>query len=158
MISEEVKKMSGQDVNLCYQCGECASSCQAVNINGFNPLILVHMIQLEREDVIERRVFDTCLHCYLCSVRCPQGISFPEVATALSNIWVKRHGMDKVHRAFMNQLSERGFVNPVKVALSSMGLPKGWMMRRGAKLAKMFFESGRVPERLMKEVREVVGK
>ena len=156
MIAQEVKRISGQDVELCYQCGECVSSCQAAGIGGFNPMAMMHMVQLGMEEVVEGKVFETCLHCYLCSVRCPQGLSFPEVATALSNIWTRRHGPDRIERAFLSQIREKGFVNPVRVALAASGLPSAWMLVRGLRLAKHAFESGRVNPRLLEEVRRIV--
>ncbi len=154
---EEIKSISGQDVNLCYQCGECSSSCQVAGVDGFYPSVLIHRIKLEDPGVLDERKFEVCLHCFLCTVRCPQGISFPDVATALSNIWVKRYGPDRVERAFLKELRERGFINPVRVALSALGLHSfKSLSSKALKLMRASSRSGKVREDLLKEVREIV--
>ncbi len=154
---EEIKSISGQDVSLCYQCGECSSSCQASGINGFYPSVLIHRIKLKDPTVLDEKAFEVCLHCFLCTVRCPQGISFPDVTTALSNIWVKKHGPDRIERAFLKELREKGFINPVKVALSALGLDSiKSLSPRAVKLMKVSSRSGKVREDLLREVREIV--
>ncbi len=157
-LAEEVLRISGQDVYKCFQCGECTSSCQAVDINGFRPHMLVHMVQMNMTEVVERKLYEPCLHCYLCSVRCPQGLSFPDIATALSNIRVRKHGMDRVERAFISELRENAFVNPARVAMSSLGI-LGSLREvglRGIKLTGIVGEKGSVPEDIKREVRKLV--
>ena len=155
-MSEDLRRVSEQ-VFLCYQCGECSSSCQVAGVDGFYPNVLIHMIRLGDDRVVEERMFEICLHCFLCTVRCPQGISFPDVATELSNIWVRRHGPDKVERAFLKELKERGFINPVRVAISALGLDSVRSLSpRAMRLLRISSRSGKVREDLLREVREIV--
>lgn len=156
-LIEELKLRAGQDVMLCFQCGECSSSCQVVGLKGFSPTKLMHSLQLGREDVIEQRSYEACLHCFLCSVRCPQGLSFPEIATALSNIASSRYGANKIERAFLEEITSKGFVNPVTLALKLFNVS---LLRlsgaRGLRLARLMAERGGVREDLVEEVRKAV--
>ncbi len=154
---EELKRRTGQDIMLCFQCGECSSSCQMVGFKGFSPTKLMHLLQLGREDVIERRSYEACLHCFLCSVRCPQGLSFPEIATALSNIASSRYGANRIERAFLEEIASKGFVNPVTLALKIFNFS---LLRlsglRGLRLAHLAVKKGDVRYDLVEEVRRAV--
>ncbi len=158
-LAEKIREESGQDVMRCFQCGECTSSCQSAGIGGFRPSLLMHMLQLGMDDeILSKRAYETCLHCYLCTVRCPQGLSFPDVATALSNEAFRRFGPGRVERAFLRQLRSEGFVNPARVALAALG-PGGAIRAaglRGIRLAGLLSRGGGVREDLLREVREIV--
>ncbi|MEM1520716.1 MAG: 4Fe-4S dicluster domain-containing protein [Candidatus Korarchaeum sp.] len=160
-LAEEVKKLSGQDVMLCFQCGECSSSCQMAGFKGFSPTKLIHALQLNREDLVGS--YELCLHCFLCSVRCPQGISFPDVATSLSNISAGRGKVDRVERALLSELSSRGSVNSAYFALRSLGASMLISVLRlsglrGLRMVSLLLRRAGVREDLLREVREIVGK
>jgi len=158
-LAEELKVLSGQDVMACFQCGECSSSCQMTGFKGFSPAKLMHELQLGREEVLRRRSYEICLHCFICSVRCPQGLSFPDVATALSNIAARRYGAGRVERAFLEELSGKGFLNPAILAMKSLGISVvNASGIRGLRLVPLILERGRVRDDLLREVRRVVGR
>ncbi len=158
ILANEVLKISGQDVYKCFQCGECASSCQVVGVDDFRPNKLVHMVQMGMDEVVDKRLYEPCLHCYLCTVRCPQGLSFPDIATALSNMRVRKYGVGRIEKAFMDELRRRAFINPAKVAISSIGVLGSLKMAgfKGVKLAGILKEGGGVPEEIRREVRRIV--
>ncbi|RSN67245.1 hypothetical protein D9Q81_08845 [Candidatus Korarchaeum cryptofilum] len=155
-LRDDIKAISGQDVMLCFQCGECSSSCQMAGYKGFSPAKLIHSIQLGMEDVLRSRIYELCLHCFLCSVRCPQGLSFPDIATALSNIAVRRYGPGKIEKMFLDEITNKGFLNPATFALKTFGfsLPK-YAGLKGLKAAPIIFERGNVRRELVEEVRRV---
>ncbi len=158
-LRSDIKAISGQDVMLCFQCGECSSSCQMAGYKGFSPAKLIHSIQLGMEDVLKSRIYELCLHCFLCSVRCPQGLSFPDIATALSNIAVKRYGPGRFEKMFLDEITDKGFLNPATFALKALGVSLSkYAGLKGLKAAPILFERGKVRRELLEEVREVARK
>ncbi len=157
-LRDRVLAISGQDVYSCIQCGMCSSTCQSLGLDGFRPERLVHLVQLDRWEVVEKRMFDTCLYCYLCSVRCPRELSIPEIAVALSNIYVEMYGAPKPEKAFLKELERNGFVNPVRLSLSALGVAGSLKAvgLKGLKLAPLILERGRVKDELKREVRRIV--
>ncbi len=156
-LAKCVLEISGQDVTKCFQCAECTSSCPSAGLDGFYPHRLVRAILLDLRDEVFRGAYKLCLHCHLCSVRCPVGLSFPEIAIALSNVETREKGLDKVEQAFISELSKRAFVNPARVALSALGVRALTLTGlRGLKLVGMLAESGSVREEYRREVARVV--
>lgn len=156
-LARRVLEISGQDVAKCFQCAECTSSCPSAGLDGFYPHRLIRAILLDLRDEALRGAYKLCMHCHLCSVRCPVGLNFPEIAIALSNVEAKERGVDRVERAFISELRRRAFVNPGRVALSALGVRVLKLAGlRGLKLAGILAESGSVREDYRREVERVV--
>ncbi|HDM92715.1 MAG TPA: 4Fe-4S dicluster domain-containing protein [Candidatus Korarchaeota archaeon] len=156
-LAKRVLEISNQDVRKCFQCAECTSSCPNAGIDGFYPHRLVRAVLMDLREEIFRGAYKMCLHCHICSVRCPVGLNFPEIAIALSNVEASERGPDKVERAFISELSRRAFVNPARVALSALGIRALTLTGlRGLRLAGTLVESGSVREEYRREVARIV--
>jgi heterodisulfide reductase subunit C len=155
-LVNDIKVLSGQDVMLCFQCGECSSSCQMTGYKGFSPVKLIHSLQLDSEDVLKSRMYELCLHCFLCSVRCPQGLNFPDIATALSNIATRRYGPRKTEKILLDEIAGKGFVNPATFALKVLRVSiLKHVGLRGLKMIPLLFKGGKIRKDLIEEVKEL---
>jgi heterodisulfide reductase subunit C len=74
-FADIISKVSGVDINLCYQCGKCSSGCPTNYIMDILPHQMIHAIRLGLEDrVFGSRTVWLCASCQTCTTRCPHGI------------------------------------------------------------------------------------
>lgn len=79
-------------LNMCYQCGKCASFCPVFLEfpKKFNPRKIIEMANIGIESVIEGPEIWRCTTCYECVENCPQKVNFVELIYALRNIAIKK--------------------------------------------------------------------
>lgn len=83
-LISKVREISGQDPNLCFQCGLCAGSCPMTSEMEVFTRKVMHLLQLGLVDeVLTQRMAYLCASCHTCQVRCPRGIDIPKVVEAL---------------------------------------------------------------------------
>lgn len=83
-LARKVREMSGEDPNMCFQCGLCAGSCPMTGEMDIYTRKVMHMLQLGLADtVLTQRMAYLCASCHTCQVRCPRGIDIPKVVEAL---------------------------------------------------------------------------
>jgi heterodisulfide reductase subunit C len=86
----KVKEISGQDPNVCFQCGLCAGSCPMTGEMEIFTRKVMHMLQLGMADaVIAQKMAYLCASCHTCEVRCPRGIEIPKVVEALRQLTLR---------------------------------------------------------------------
>ncbi len=83
---EKVMELAGDDIQICYQCGECSGGCPEASVMDLLPNQVVHKIQLGDEKVLDANTFWICSSCLVCSARCPKGIDIAKVMEALREI------------------------------------------------------------------------
>ncbi|MFH1132648.1 MAG: 4Fe-4S dicluster domain-containing protein [Pseudomonadota bacterium] len=89
-LAAKVREISGQDPNLCFQCGLCAGSCPMTGEMEIFTRKVMHMLQLGLVDeVISRKMAYLCASCHTCEVRCPRGLDIPRVVEALRQITLR---------------------------------------------------------------------
>ncbi|MBK5113144.1 MAG: 4Fe-4S dicluster domain-containing protein [Candidatus Heimdallarchaeota archaeon] len=83
---EKVMELAGDNIMICYQCGECSGGCPEASVMDLLPNQVVHKIQLGDEKVLDANTFWICSSCLVCSARCPKGIDIAKVMEALREI------------------------------------------------------------------------
>lgn len=86
----KVEELSGQNLNLCYQCGACSSGCPLSKEMELLPSKVMRLVQLGREDPLLSRTIWICSTCFECEVRCPRGIDIASVMEALRQLMLRR--------------------------------------------------------------------
>jgi heterodisulfide reductase subunit C len=88
-IDGMLESLSEDKANYCFQCGKCTSGCEAFILLELEP----HKIMaLTKSGFIDENVKSdiiwTCITCFKCKERCPQGLAPIEVLFALKNLAV----------------------------------------------------------------------
>ena len=100
---EVAREPGAEELRYCFACGTCTAACPVREFEEtYSPRKIIHMILLGmREKVISSEFIWLCATCYNCEERCPQGVSFAEIISAVKNI-AAREG--KLHPAYYTQL------------------------------------------------------
>jgi len=79
-LAERIRKATGENVYLCYQCIKCTSGCPLAEHFDLAPNQVMRAAQLGMEDrVFASRTPWLCASCQTCTTRCPQGIDVARV-------------------------------------------------------------------------------
>ncbi|MFQ6618738.1 MAG: 4Fe-4S dicluster domain-containing protein [Fidelibacterota bacterium] len=113
-----VNDMSGEKVQLCYQCVKCSAGCPLVAAMDFNPNQIMKMIQLGMKmEVLSSSSLWLCASCETCSVRCPNELNIPGVMLSLREIAlkegyeIKEKNIEAFHKAFLSMLRNDGRIS-----------------------------------------------
>jgi heterodisulfide reductase subunit C len=85
---EIARRPGGENIKVCFRCGICTASCPVREIDEtYNPRKIIRMALLGmRQEVLKSDFIWLCSTCYTCAERCPQGVSFTDVISAIKNI------------------------------------------------------------------------
>ena len=87
---EKVKELSGEKIDLCFQCGACSSGCPMTQEMDYLPSKVIRMTQLGLEEALDSKTIWVCTTCFNCEVRCPRGIDIANVMEALRTIVLRK--------------------------------------------------------------------
>ena len=91
----KVMELSGENINLCEQCGICTTSCPMADDMDITPSQIMHLVKIGDESVLQTEAIWFCASCYSCTVRCPRGIDLSKVTEALRAMQLRK-GINKV--------------------------------------------------------------
>ncbi len=119
---QEIKKRSGQAIELCYQCQKCSSGCPVAEHADYHPNQVVRMIQYGlKERILNSSFIWLCSGCETCGARCPNGIKIAAVTDALREMAVKERALSGekniplFHNAFLNSVRRDGRVHELSM-------------------------------------------
>lgn len=130
-----IRKLVGEAVTKCYQCGKCTAGCPLAPEMDFSPNQILRMLQHGSpafdDQVLRSEAIWLCLTCETCLSRCPQEVDLPRIMEALREESLRqkkasRKAKDVIafHRAFLDSLRHTG-------RLFEMGLIGDYKMRSG---------------------------
>ena len=90
VFKDRVNELSGENVDLCFQCGGCSSGCPMTQDMDYLPSKIIRMAQIGLEEALESRTIWTCSTCFNCEVRCPRGIDVANVMEALRQMVLRK--------------------------------------------------------------------
>lgn len=86
-FKEEVERRSGEDISICYQCGNCTAGCPAGFVYDRQVNQIMRGIQLGlKEQVLNSDSIWLCLGCSMCTLRCPNNIDVAGVMETLRHM------------------------------------------------------------------------
>lgn len=86
-FTKEVEKRSGEDISICYQCGNCTAGCPAGFVYDRQVNQIMRGVQLGlKEQVLSSASLWYCLSCSMCSLRCPNNIDVAAVMETLRHM------------------------------------------------------------------------
>jgi len=82
-FSNKIKELSGEKIDLCFQCGGCSSACPMTAHMDLLPSKIIRLIQIGDERVLKSHTPWVCSTCLNCTAKCPRGIDIANVMEAL---------------------------------------------------------------------------
>jgi len=114
---EEIKKLSGEDVGKCIQCGKCTAGCPVAVDMDYVPNQVMQLIRMnERDCLLRANTFWFCAACQTCSARCPEDIDIAKIMNTLrrlavdEKIHVQAKNIPKLNREFLASIRMFGRV------------------------------------------------
>ena len=150
--AQEFQGRYGAQVTLCYQCKKCTAGCPLADVMDIRPHQVVRLAQLgATERLLNSQAIWTCVGCYTCTARCPQGVPVAEMMYTLKGLAMKRGTTTKgaavpsFIRAFASTVGRHGR-NRELLMISRFFLstnPVGAL--REAQMGLKLFRQGRLP-------------
>lgn len=95
-FAEQLKEMSGVNVNRCYQCLTCTLSCPVIFAMDYLPHQIVRMVQLgAKHDLLRSTTIWLCASCETCGTRCPNEIDIPRLMDTLRQLAIQEKVLEK---------------------------------------------------------------
>jgi heterodisulfide reductase subunit B len=93
-LAEQIRKETGENVFLCYQCQKCSSGCPVTEHFDLAPNQLMRAIQFgQKEMVLHSKTIWLCAMCETCATRCPHDINITKIMDALK-IMAQKEGVE----------------------------------------------------------------
>ncbi len=93
-FAKTIRKESGENVFLCYQCQKCSSGCPVAEHFDLAPNQVMRAVQLgQKEMVLNSKTIWLCAMCETCATRCPHDINITKIMDALK-IMAKNEGIE----------------------------------------------------------------
>jgi heterodisulfide reductase subunit B len=92
-FAEIIRRETGENAFLCYQCQKCSAGCPVVEHFDLAPNQLMRAIQLGwKEMVLHSKTIWLCAMCETCATRCPHDINITKIMDALK-IMAQKEGI-----------------------------------------------------------------
>jgi heterodisulfide reductase subunit C2 len=120
---DQVKKESGQDPALCYQCGNCTAGCPYTKYFDFPVSQVMRLLQAgQKETILNSRSIWLCATCEACTTRCPCEIDIAHIMDVLRIIarrenYVSEKDVKKFYDAFLASMKHHGRVFEVGILM-----------------------------------------
>jgi heterodisulfide reductase subunit C len=89
---KKVAELSGQNLNLCYQCGKCSAGCPMSFAMDILPNQVIRLVQLGlEEDLANSKTVWLCASCFTCTARCPRGVDLSRVMEAVRLLTLRKN-------------------------------------------------------------------
>ena len=93
---KKVKELSGENLQLCYQCGMCSGVCPAASNMDLSPRQVIELARLGMQDEIaESKTVWICASCLACTVNCPRGFDLSRLMEAIRLLTLRKN-VDRV--------------------------------------------------------------
>jgi len=93
---KKVKDISGQNLQLCYQCGMCVGCCPAAAKMDLSPRQIIELARLGlEEEIANSSTVWTCASCLACTVNCPRGFDLARLMEAIRLLTLRKN-IDRV--------------------------------------------------------------
>jgi heterodisulfide reductase subunit C len=88
----KVKELSGQNLQLCYQCGMCSGNCPAAANMDISPRRIIELARLGLdEEIANSQTVWVCASCLACAVNCPRGFDLSKVMEAIRLLTLRKN-------------------------------------------------------------------
>jgi heterodisulfide reductase subunit C len=86
-LARDIQRLSGTNLNRCYQCRACGSGCPFIRGMDYPPNGIIRLVQYGlRRQALESHTIWICVGCHTCSVQCPMLIDIAAVMATLRRL------------------------------------------------------------------------
>jgi len=120
---DQVRKESGQDTALCYQCGNCTAGCPYTEFFDYPVNQIMRLLQTgQKKMILNSRAIWLCATCETCTTRCPCEINVAHIMDTLRIIarrenYVSEKDVKKFYDSFLASMKHHGRVFEMEVLL-----------------------------------------
>ena len=111
----KVAELSGENINLCFQCGACSSGCPLTEEMDLLSSKVLRLVQLGDNEVLNSNTIWVCSTCFNCEIRCPRGIDIANVMEALRQLMLRK----KYNRISLDSFSPEELKELPQIAIIS---------------------------------------
>ncbi len=88
----KVRELSGQNLQLCYQCGMCSGNCPAASNMDLSPRQIIELARLGlEEEIANSKTVWLCASCLACTVNCPRGFDLSKMMEAIRLLTLRKN-------------------------------------------------------------------
>ena len=159
---EEVRKRSGEEISLCYQCLKCTAGCPTAPYMDILPNTIIRMIQMGmKEEVLRSSAIWLCVSCETCGTRCPNRIDIGILMDTLREMAVeekvpaKEKRIHLLHETFIQSIKRGGRVHEATMLMEYKWKSKDFLTDLVPGM--LLFMKGKIPllPSLVKEKQEM---
>ena len=114
-LKSKIAELSGENLDLCMQCGGCSSGCPLTDEMDVLPSTVIRYSQLGMEDILDSKTPWVCITCFNCEVRCPRSIDVANIMEAIRQITLRT----KYERFSLDELSPEELKELPQIAIIS---------------------------------------
>ncbi|MBL7079875.1 4Fe-4S dicluster domain-containing protein [Candidatus Bathyarchaeota archaeon] len=111
----KIEELSGENIDLCMQCGGCSSGCPLTEEMDLLPSTVIRYVQWGMEEALDSKTPWVCITCFNCEVRCPRGIDVANVMEALRQATLRA----KYDRFSLDELTPEELMELPQIAIIS---------------------------------------
>jgi heterodisulfide reductase subunit C len=131
---QEVRRRSGTELSLCYQCQACGTGCPFFRGMDYRPNQVLRLVQFGmREEALKCKTIWVCVGCHTCSSQCPMAIDIAAVMDTLRLMAMaagvplgKPHIMG-FHEEVLRSLEKYGRAHKLGIMLGYKRHTGGWL-------------------------------
>ena len=88
---KKIKELSGETLQLCYQCGMCSGNCPMASNMDLSPRQIIELARLGlEEEVANSKTVWICASCLACTVICPRGFDLSRLMEAIRLLTLRK--------------------------------------------------------------------
>jgi heterodisulfide reductase subunit C len=89
---KKIKELSGENLQLCYQCGMCYGVCPAASNMDLSPRQVIELARLGMQgEIAESKTVWVCASCLACTVNCPRGFDLSRLMEAIRLLTLRKN-------------------------------------------------------------------
>jgi len=110
----QVEQQSGQNLSLCYQCGNCTAGCPVTFVYDIPVHQIMRLLQAgQKEAVLSCRSLWLCASCQSCTTRCPNSIDVAHIMDTLRHMarregYATEYGVKSFTDSFLETVERHG--------------------------------------------------
>ena len=88
----KIKEISGQNLQLCYQCGMCSGNCPTASNMDLSPRQIIELARLGlEEEIANSKTVWICASCLACTVNCPRGFDLSKLMEVIRLLTLRKN-------------------------------------------------------------------